>query len=81
MNEPNPNNTARLATLDELRETTLTAFFANPPSNETLRGWFNQARIPRFKANPIAKRGGGSVYYSVAHVEKWLRARMLPKAA
>lgn len=33
------------------------------------------ARIPRFKPNPTAKRGGGYVYYSVPAVEKFLRSR------
>jgi hypothetical protein len=31
------------------------------------------------KANPLAKRGGGQVYYSVAHVERFLRSRLAPK--
>jgi hypothetical protein len=43
-----------------------------------LRGWFDRARIPRFKANPLAKRGGGLVYYSAAAVETFLRSRLLP---
>lgn len=81
MNEIHPNSTARLATLDQLIETILPAFFVKVPTKETLRSWFDEARIPRFKQNPLAKRGGGPVYYSVSAVEKWLRARMLPKAA
>jgi len=36
------------------------------------------ARVPRFKANPLARRGGGFLYYSVAHVERLLRSRTLP---
>jgi hypothetical protein len=70
--------TARLATLDVLLETTIPAFLSPPPSRETLRAWFDQARIPRFKANPLARRGGGQVYYSVAAVEKFLRSRTIP---
>jgi hypothetical protein len=50
------------------------------PSRETLRAWFDKASIPRLKANPTAKRGGGPAFYSVAHVEKLLRQRMLPPA-
>jgi hypothetical protein len=48
------------------------------PSRETLRAWFDQARIPRFKSNPTAKRGGGTVFYSVSAVEKFLQSRTLP---
>ena len=72
------NISARLATLDELLQTTIPAFLAPAPSRETLRDWFDQARIPRFKANPVAKRGGGPVFYSVAAVEKFLRSRTIP---
>ena len=48
------------------------------PSAETLRIWFDRERVPRFKSNPSAKRGGGPVYYSVLHVERLLRDRLLP---
>ncbi len=72
-----PLNT-RLATLDVLLETTIPLFLSPPPSRETLRAWLNRARIPRFKANPLARRGGGHVYYSVAAVEKFLRSHTLP---
>jgi hypothetical protein len=74
----NFNATARLASLNGLRETLLPAFLDPVPSHETLRGWFDAANIPRFKANPAAKRGGGPVYYSVAAVEKFLQSRTLP---
>jgi hypothetical protein len=73
----NGNSTARLATIDELRETLLPQFFTTPPTDETLRLWFVEAKIPCFKANPIAKRGGGPVYWSVAGVEKFLRGRII----
>lgn len=73
-----PNSNARLATLDELLLTTIPAFLSPVPCRETLRAWFDEAKIPRFKANPLAKRGGGPVYYSVAHVEKLLRSRTFP---
>ncbi len=68
----------RLATLEVLLETTIPLFLSPPPSRETLRDWFNRARIPRFKANPLARRGGGHVYYSVAAVENFLRSHTLP---
>jgi len=69
--------TARLATLDELLKTTIPNFVAPPPSREALRAWFDDARIPRFKSNPAAKRGGGAVYYSVPAVEKFFRSRTM----
>ena len=72
------NPTARLASLDGLLETVIPAYLNPTPSRETLRDWFDMARIPRFKANPAAKRGGGQVFYSVAAVEKFLQTRTLP---
>ena len=69
---------ARLATLNQLAKTLIQAHLNPVPSNETLRDWFDTARIPRFKSNPAAKRGGGSVFYSVAAVEKFLQTRTLP---
>ena len=72
------NNSARLATLGQLLQTTIPAYLAPTPSPETLRAWFDRARIPRFKSNPTAKRGGGTVFYSVAAVEKFLQSRTLP---
>ncbi len=67
---------ARLATLAVLEETTIREFIDPPPTSETLRSWFERARIPHFKFNPAAKRGGGPIYYNVAAVEKFLRTRM-----
>jgi hypothetical protein len=78
MNTNNP--TARFATVGELLLTTIPVFLAPPPSVETLRAWFDQGGIPRIKANPLAKRGGGPVYYQVAAVEKFLRQRTMIKS-
>jgi hypothetical protein len=72
------NATARLATLDQLANTLIPAYLTPVPSLETLRDWFDAARIPRFKSNPAARRGGGTVYYAVAAVEKFLQSRTLP---
>ena len=72
------SSSARLATLGQLLQTTIPAYLAPTPSPETLRAWFDRARIPRFKSNPTAKRGGGTVFYSVAAVEKFLQSRTLP---
>jgi trehalose utilization protein len=74
------NQTARLATLDQLCETTIPAFISPIPSRDTLRAWFDQAGVPRFKSNPTAKRGGGTVFYSVAGVEKLFRNHTLAPA-
>ncbi len=76
MDTPNTQN-ARLATLEQLERTTLPAFLNPIPSRDTLRVWFDGAGIPRFKSNPMAKRGGGPVFYSVSAVEKFLRSRTL----
>jgi hypothetical protein len=71
-------NSARLATLDQLLQTVIPAYLAPPPGRDTLRDWLDQARVPRFKCNPAAKRGGGTVFYSVSAVEKFLQSRTLP---
>jgi hypothetical protein len=65
--------TARLATLDELIQNVIPLFLSPVPSRDTLRDWFDRAKIPRFKVNPTARRGGGRVYYSIPAVEKLLR--------
>jgi len=70
--------TARLATLDRLRETIIPNFLDPVPSRDALKELLEAARVPRFKANPMARRGGGFLYYSVAHVERLLRSRTLP---
>jgi hypothetical protein len=75
------NLNARLATLDQLLQTTIPAFLTPAPSRETLRAWFDSAGVPRFKANPTAQRGGGPCFYSVAGVEKFFRNRTLPGGA
>jgi hypothetical protein len=75
---PNLIPTARLASLEQLVKTLIPAYLTPTPSHETLREWFDAARIPRFKANPAARRGGGPVFYSVAAVEKFLQKRTLP---
>ncbi len=54
---------ARLATIDVLASTTFTAYLDPVPPKETIRAWLDRARVPRFKTNPLAKRGGGQVYY------------------
>jgi hypothetical protein len=71
-------NSARLATIDQLLQTVIPAYLTPAPSVFTLRVWFDKARIPRFKSNPTAKRGGGTVFYSVSAVEKFLQNRTLP---
>jgi len=70
--------TARAATIDELLSNVVPNFLQPPPSRDTFRAWLNAANVPRMKANPHAKRGGGPCYYSVPAVEKLLRSRMLP---
>ena len=69
------NAPARLATIHELIRSILPNLVDPVPSAETLRNWFDEHKIPRFKANPLAKRGGGPCYYSVSAVEKLFRSR------
>lgn len=68
---------ARLATLDQLKLNTIPNFLDPVPCDESLRSWFDKEKVPRFKANPVAKRGGGPVYYSVSAVEKLFRSKTL----
>lgn len=69
-------STPRTATLDELLKTIVPLFVNPPPTKETLRAWFEKAKIPCCKNNPMAKRGGGPIYYNVSAVEKFFRRRM-----
>lgn len=69
-----PTYRARLATLASLRPL-LAAYLEPVPSDETLRLWFEKAGIPRLKANPHAKRGGGPAFYAVASIERFLKER------
>jgi len=69
---------ARSATLDEIIETILPLFISPVPSRDTVRNWLDSAKVPRFKSNPTARRGGGICYYQVAGVEKLMRARTMP---
>ena len=75
-----PKVTARLASLDQLLENIVPAYFAPPPGKATLRSSFDSAKVPRFKSNPTCKRGGGIVFYSVAHVEKFFKSFTVPPA-
>lgn len=78
MNET-PKVTARLATLDELLKNTVPAYLSPVPCRATLRTWLDRAEVPRFKSNPTAKKGGGVVWYSTNHVEKFFKAFTVPK--
>jgi hypothetical protein len=68
---------ARLATLEQLLQSTIPALLSPPPSRHTLRAWFDRARVPRFKTNPSAIRGGGPVFYSIPAVERLIQSRVL----
>jgi len=69
---------ARAATIAELSETVIPAFISPVPSAQTLRDWFDAAKIPKFKANISAQRGGGQCYYSTSHVERFFQSRLVP---
>jgi hypothetical protein len=74
----NETQTARLATLDELRKNLFPVHLNPVPCRTTCKNWLDDAKIPRLKTNPFARRGGGPCYYQVSAVEKFLRSRMLP---
>jgi hypothetical protein len=76
----NSIQSTRLASLAKIREEIVPLYLDPAPALDTLRYWFDQAKIPQFKCNPTAKRGGGTVYYSVPHVEKFFRNRVLVPA-
>ena len=65
--------TAKLESLDQLIANTLPKLISPVPCKEVLRAWFDEANIPRLKTNPGAKRGGGTVFYSVMAVENFFR--------
>jgi hypothetical protein len=69
---------ARAATLEKIRSEIAPLYLDPVPSTETLREWFDNAGIPRFKANPTATRGGGPCFYQLSAVEKFFRNRMVP---
>jgi hypothetical protein len=68
---------ARLADMAQIREH-LSNILTPVPAPDTLRALFKRARIPQFKSNPLAVRGGGRVFYSVPHVEKLFRSQLAP---
>jgi hypothetical protein len=78
--QTNAQVTARLATLDQLLQTTIPAFLSPPPARDTLRNLLDREKIPRWKPNALARRGGGRVYYSVSAVERLFRSRTLTPA-
>jgi hypothetical protein len=61
-----------MATIDHLLKTLIPLHLDPVPKKRTMVNWLDTAGVPKLKANPSAKRGGGFVYYSVSHVEKLL---------
>lgn len=75
-NSSNIPSNARLVSLEEIRENFLPLHIHPVPGRDTLRIWFKT--LPRFKANPLAKRGGGPTFYRLSDVEKFIRNRTVP---
>jgi len=65
----------RMITLREIEELILPQYYRKIPCRRTLLTWLKAARIPKTKANPTAKFGGGITYYHTLAVERWLRQR------
>ncbi len=68
----------RLATLDELLKSVVPNFLSPVPPKRTFKGWLDNARIPRFKSNCAASRGGGTCWYSIAATEQFFKNRTTP---
>jgi hypothetical protein len=68
---------ARLASLDALLSPDgIVSRWLDPiPNKRQFARWLDNAGVPNLKANPLAKRGGGTPYYHVAGVERLLRMR------
>lgn len=75
LSKPSESRRARLATLDELLATVIPAYLAPVPSRKTLGRWLEAAGINKLKANPAARRGGGTTWWHVAQVERMLRQK------
>jgi len=73
-------SSVRLASLSQIKKEIVPNFITPVPHDDTLRNWFEAAKIPRFKFNPTAKHGGGTVWYSIPAVEKFFRSRTLQPA-
>jgi hypothetical protein len=70
--------TARMAWLDVIQKEVVPQFIQPTPCRAPLKKRFKN--LPRFKSNPCAKRGGGTLFYNVAGVERFLKQRTLPGA-
>jgi hypothetical protein len=75
--EATNGSNARSGDLDYICNIVLPPFINPVPSRDTVRDWLDTAKVPKFKANPVARRGGGRAYYSISHVEKMLRSRTI----
>ena len=64
-----------MATLAALRRTVIPRYLDPVPSLFSLRRWFARAKLRSIKMNPLARRGGGVLYYNVNAVERYLRER------
>ena len=68
----------RLATLSKLKSGLLSGYFPDLPCDETLRTRFKAAGVPFIKSNRAAVRGGGTVWWDVAAVERYLKSAIRP---
>ena len=70
-------STARMETVPELLDGVVKMYLNPPPKPATFRQWLKRGRVPCFKSNPAAERGGGTCWYSVAAVERLLAQRTM----
>jgi hypothetical protein len=64
----------RFQSLAQLKPGLFAGYFDPLPSDFSLRQFLLRHRVPFIKTNPVAKRGGGACFYSVAATEKALRS-------
>jgi hypothetical protein len=66
---------AKLATVDQLMATVVSDYLDPVPTRRYLVDLFKKENISTMKANPNARNGGGTVWYSVDQVERLLRQK------
>ncbi len=66
---------AHTATARTIHARIASKLFDPPPTVAGLMGWLLGGKVPYVKANPGAKRGGGTLYFHTAAAEKLLKRK------
>lgn len=67
----------RARTLNDICENVVPLYFSPPPCRMTIYRLLRAAKVPKFKTNLSAKRGGGRAFYSMPVVEKLFQQRVV----